>query len=445
MLFISLCILAQQEEITYLYFDNYNDSLKSFQFQNKFITSKLRSKDGKLLQETERRGDNEAKYQEINYEYDTKSRLISKEWNTVGFVSRENAVNFKIKYEWTYNEVDSIVTYSFNRYSFSQNKYNKEFENRHEYNNQNLLIAVTYSGARNTALNDYEQIDYAKNVYYYGSKKQLIREEYFDLYYSKKSVREYTYNQSEKRTQMIFSSYNSGTNTLTEINRKNFEYDSQGNLIAALSSYIDLTLSPTLIPLTKETYKYDNFKREISTSTFQYQRQRNSFQEIDKTTSTYNEEGLLSKKRKAYLSFVISEYAKDSVIETRTYEYYSNRKLKAETQISSSKDYTAGSRSRYEYQTSENASEIGFNDNYIVYPNPATDKITVTNTLTDDCLESVALHDMSGKQLLLLERTETPICVWKIELPPMLQSGVYLLYCKSFNGKITGKKFVIQK
>ncbi len=136
-------------------------------------------------------------------------------------------------------------------------------------------------------------------------------------------------------------------------------------------------------------------------------------------------------------------FGKDSVIETQTYEYYPDKKLKEKSLLISYKGKTAGDRNRYEYQTSESATEIGFNDSYIVYPNPATDKITVINTLNDDCLESVALHDISGKQLLYLERTDTPICVWEVELPTSLSSGIYLLYCKSFNGKTTGKKISI--
>ncbi len=445
-LFCCFKVLGQKQEVTYLYYDSYIDSLKNFKLQNKFITSKLFSKDGKILQEIERKSTSEAKYREINYEYDPKGRITSKEWKSAVYISRTIAFNSRIKYEWTYNENDSILTYSFSKYSFSLQKFMIEYVHSNEYNNQNQLIRTTYSGAKDFASDNFEQVDYAQHLYFYDTKKQMTRSEYLDFSNNNKSIYEYLYDQDGKQIQSTYAYFRSDINTLTVDNQKSFTYDADGNLITILNSYLNLSVSPALIPYSKQTFIYDSQKREISTSIFQYLPQRNIFQAYDKTTSTYNDKGMLEERRKAYLPFNggTSTFDKDSVTEIKTYEYYPDKKIKTETQFHTGINYVWGDRNRYEYQTTENTTEIGFNDSFIVYPNPASDKIIIENTLNDDCLESVALHDMLGKQILFLERTDMPICVWQIDLPPTLQSGVYLLYCKSFNGKTTGKKIVIQ-
>ncbi len=297
LLFFCFTASAQKQEVTYQYYDNYNDSLKVFQFGYKTIISKIFSKEGKLLQETQRGGDNEAKYSEINYEYDTKGRMIIKEWSGVGFISRNNAVNFKNKNEWTYNEIDSVLTDSFSKYSFSLRKYNIEFARKNDYNSQNLLISTDYSGARNFGSNDFVQINNGKRIYTYDNKKQLIREEFFYPTSNDYSIYEYAYNQNGKRTQAVFSFYISFTNRLAKGYKKNFEYDVQGNLEAIIDYERDESVSPLFTPTTKQSFIYDNSKREISNSILQYLPQFNDFREFEKTTSAYDSERLLLKKK----------------------------------------------------------------------------------------------------------------------------------------------------
>jgi hypothetical protein len=447
LLFHYVSASAQKQELTYINYDRYNDSLETWKFQTKSISSKSYAYDGKLLKESQGNGINGAKGQESNCEYDSKGRKIKKERKFIGYGGDKTEFNFKVSEEWTYNNSDSISDYSFSRYDFSLNRYTQEFGARYEYNSQNLRSTAIYSSSKNPQMDEFEQIDYAKVQYSYNDKKQLIREEYLDLYTQNQSKTEYVYNQNGYKTQEIYSYYVSNLNLLTESGKKKYEYDAQGNITSILISGRDINISSLFVPSTKQTFAYDKDKREVLNIVFYFQPQLNLFKEVESTKSDHNENGLLVMKKKKYLvrGIDLDFFEKDTSYQTNTYQYYPDKKLKEEIIFYQYNNSTSGDRARYEYQIAENTIEIGFADSYVVYPNPATDKITVENTLDDECLESVALHDMSGKQILSLKRIEAPLCRWEVELPLTLNSGLYLVSFKSYNGKTTGKKLFIQR
>ena len=85
------------------------------------------------------------------------------------------------------------------------------------------------------------------------------------------------------------------------------------------------------------------------------------------------------------------------------------------------------------------AEAIDIAANWIVYPNPAKDKISLETIDSDNTINTVEIIDITGKQLKIIEN-ETLSQNKTIDISD-LQSGVYVLIINTDKGRVT-KKFI---
>jgi Secretion system C-terminal sorting domain len=455
LLVVSFCdVLAQRQEVTYQYND-YLDTLNVWQNQkNPFKNS--RSFDTKGLLVKDIFGSSNygvpTKYSEVLYNYNTKGQKIKRELYSRNIESP--SVNWFINKEteeWTFNEFDSVATYNFSRFDYDRNINVLQGKDRFEYDTQKRLSSFVYSQIGEV---NKEQVDIYRVKYQYDSKNRIIEMNFESTSSNYKYKNEYVYDANGNKIQQSTTYFISSKNIWLKTDRIDNEFDAKNNLIATTSFYIDNNISQdSLIKNIRQEFQYDDKNREVFKRSLLYKQKYKPFLVTDKTKTEYNKDGFLAKKSFVYLEseLDLGNYSDDSTNQIVTIQYYPNGKQKEILSEFRTKEfrrknkYFATYRTRYEYETSNSAEETDYFKNYIVFPNPATNKITVDNTLKDECLQSVNLYDISGHLIMALNKKESPFCTWEIELPPTLQKGMYVLFMTAYNGKTTGRQVFIQR
>jgi Secretion system C-terminal sorting domain len=397
---------------------------------------------------------------ETKYDYDTQKRLIAVTNSSLPdlrFKAGElNLTNERI-IRYTYDEKNRIILTE-NEEFYSGNSNKTQF-----FYGQNGKIVMQLSYFREFTSKEWRL--FSKSESEYDNKGNAVLTKYFSFQYdipndslvlTRKDEFEYDNKGNNiliKNSQIIDTI---SKDSLILIKKQEFQFDSRGNKILTKYYSLEYGISKdSLILGNKEEVRFDEKNREVF-------RQSSSFNSLLKRlvvnyriVSEFNNDDLLSRQFHAsfYRELDIINSGSDSIAVSSgiTYaQYYPDKKPKEYLFESRYKDFNGKEtleifRTLFDYEIMNSTNEIDIFKNYIVFPNPATNKITVANTLNDDCLESVALCDVTGRAIMNLNKKESPFCTWEIELPPTLQKGMYVLFMTAYNGKTTGRQVFIQR
>lgn len=446
-------VVAQRQEVMNTFYDRFDDSLKvwknqiwlrrenkTYNFRNKLVKHDIRGGENYLRP-----------FSEISYIYDNKGRKIKEESKRDFYYTRENSL-LKYTQLWTYNDIDSIATYSVIFYDYKLNADVVQNTSKYFYDSQNRLETIIYTSIKERKPQQFEQVISFKTTYSYDDKNRVIKQVNERIPKDFFSTKEILYNFRGQVLREFYVNFNTLTQTFDKGYGTKNDYDDKGNLIAISNIGQVNNNQDSLVSVVSERYKYDESNRQVLRQRFFYEQDNKTISISENTLLSYNKEGLIERISKFYVDkgLDIGLFEPDSVYQISTYKYFPDKKLKESVDESKYKDidgkkYYSAERTRYEYETINYTQEVNNFVNYIVYPNPATDKITVDNTLRDECLESVALYTLSGQFIMALNKTETPLCRWEIELPPTLRQGMYVLFMIAYNGKTTGRQVFIQR
>ena len=453
----SFLLEAQTQEITSVYYDSYsfiNNQWFTLGFSksvNLFDNSKI------LIQE--RKNYLDFGYEGIPsntiYQYDSKGRIIEKSVKEISS-PKNTTITRRI-----YNDFDSLAVEKIWIIEDSLKTEILQQEVRYEYDAQKRLIKkIRFSNPKLPKLHNNPLELFGTYVYEYDEKNRI------------KAIT-YTYKNTINEANKTSYSYNSRGNLIEEIRStvitnapeiqtqgSDYQYDNFGNRMEVFR-YIFNPLKQKE-PLSKAVYSYDSQNRVVKMKGFYFFKIPNTFYQTTEENTVYNSEGLRSSYTFKNFDAIVNKSNAFDLKRIYEYpylfEYYPDKKLKniiygrniytIDSLQKQSLYYRDLNRTRYVYETLQETNDEYFNQ-YIIYPNPASEKITIDNTLDDNCLEEVSLVDFVGRKLATFTKIPQnigrPQCRWELEIPANIPSGRYLISMLAHNGVKSGRQILIQR
>ena len=453
----SFLIEAQTQEITSVYYDSYN--FVSNQWFNIGFSKSVNLFDNSKILIQERKNYLDFGYEGIPsntiYQYDSKGRIIEKLVKEISSPTN-TTITRRI-----YNDFDSLAIEKIWIIEDSLKTEILQQEMRYEYDAQKRLTKkIKFSNPKLPKIQNSPLELFDTYVYEYDEKNRIKGISYiYKNYVNEANKTSYFYNSRGNLIEEIRSTVIPNTPEI-QIQGSEYQYDSFGNK-TKIFNYIINPLKQKE-PLSKAVYSYDSQNRVVKMKGFYFFKVPNDYYQTTEENTVYNSEGLMS-------SFTIKTF--DAIVNKSNsfdlkriyeypylFEYYSDKKLKnivygrniyvIDSLQRQSLYYRDLNRTRYIYETLQETNEDYFKQ-YIIYPNPASEKITIDNTLDNNCLEEVSLIDFMGRNLAFFtkipQNINLPQCRWELEIPANVPSGRYIISMLAHNGVKSGRQILIQR
>ena len=449
---------AQFKEITKTYYDTYSDSLQ--RWVNQAIPNYyIRYYNDARMVVKEVGAYNNGGYRSIGgitkYQYDEKGREIVKKV-VADHTFREDNIRSNRTIKREYNSIDSLAEYSEWYEDDSLKTFIKWSSIIYRYNSQKRISEVVYSRIADYFTNP-SLVDYQRNTYFYNNNGRLFRIQIEEIGLNGAPT-------STSRTDFEFDTignnavatvlyFNKSQNTYIPSQKTEYEYDTNQNIVSVIYSFRNNQNEWQY--QNKQLISYDIQNRLVKDLRYSYISAIQSFFLGTERQVSYNQEGMISEERWAYYDFDYQNLKPfdQHYTQTFTYAYYADKRIKEVISLLAytllQKPYQDLHRYRYEYETTQSSDESNYFDQYLIFPNPTTKKITIDNTLEGDCLISASLCDMTGQILVEFSKSSSnvgyPQCRWQVELSNQISSGIYLIRMTNLQGKTNTKKIVVQR
>ena len=402
---------------------------------------------------------------ERTFKYDDKNRLI--EW-TANYVNSRAFANFRTKYitKYQYTPFDSIaveqsymledslkqeillseikITYNLQNKPILEKVYGLENGNYKKSLELKTINEITREYDDKGQLKVYNS-NYEKIIYKRNSVNLIEEEERINPsanFYSHIARTKYDNKGRIVLTQYILRNNDSNYEQINQ--QKTWEFNNDNTFLQTDYYYIDSL--KTLLPTYYTFSQFDNKGKLIHEKFYSKKDTNNSKKDAD-TTYEYYENGLLKKEIKRYKTANI-----DYMDATTTIKYlYDSEKRSTETlrdDIGIAPLFPFKYRSRYRTEYGEiQANEIELGE-FTLYPNPAKDNFRVSNILIQGCAYSISLYTLNGiklKEYLPKYSSGYALCEWECEIPSSILNGQYFVVINNANGKIEGKRILIER
>ena len=414
----------------------------------------------------------------------------------------ENTKSYETKYRyWSSNNLKSRELYFFQNSDTSKIIQTSELSFVYDTKG-NILVKTSFYDNSNSIVKNVEKFKYN------SSGKVIRREEksYFGnapSVWKYHTIQNYTYN---TLNDIVFKLDSSLIFQETEINNPNvwqvlgqiYEYDLQNRLVKTgyTSNLSETDYTPTLINIYKTSESNDTliskyFYQGQSTQTDTIVRTKITDGVIEKNSGmfgftsktfnknmqlieqyknstylteerlryTYNEKGKIEKEY-YYQNDTLIGYAHKGVYEVETiYLYDKNDSLINKTATGWFKVNYSGrpfrrfnfiQKTNYEYITENTSKEISAADDVILFPNPATEWVEISNTLGVECIKNVKIINEKGARVFeknfarFYNDQINGTCTERIQLS-FLPKGVYLVVMDAGNEKYVTKRLLKDK